>query len=156
MSPQVLTAILFNPYEDKPTVSLSSVLGSRRGFGFDPGDSSQLFSSPAIPFLLYSELYKSSLNGLIDLKERKDSSFSVYTLSFSSERWVSSLQSFDSALLHLKFLTKPILVFHLLPRKVQFFFHLIAFPRNLFCLVFFVCQHFFKIYFPMQIMQMHQ
>ncbi|KAF1375092.1 hypothetical protein PFLUV_G00235830 [Perca fluviatilis] len=81
---QVLTAILFNPYEDKPTFSLSPFLGSRRGFGFIPGISSQLFSLPASPFFFYSDSYKSSLNGLANLKERKDRSFfSVFIFSWT-------------------------------------------------------------------------
>lgn len=69
------TAILFNLYEDKPTFSLSLVLGSGESFAFIPGVSSQLFSSPAIASDFCSDSYKSFLNGLVDLKEGKDRSF---------------------------------------------------------------------------------
>ena len=115
VSSQVLTAILFNPYEDKPTFSLSLVLGSRGGFGFIPGVSASylLFSFPAFPFFFYSDLHKSSLNGLTDLKERKYRSF--FCLHFS--HFFRTLGVFFPVSLtpicyiFILFLTKPILVF---------------------------------------------
>ena len=137
VSSQVLTAILFNPYEDKPTFSLSPVLGSRGDFGFIPGLSSQLFSPPAFPFLFYSYSYESSLNGLIDLKESKDRSFiclQFFLLDFGC--LLSSL--FDAILLDFnsKLLTTPIIVFCLLPRRVLIF--LPVYSKKLFSCCFFL------------------
>lgn len=108
------------PYEDKPTFSLSPVLGSRRGFGFIPGVSSQLFSFPAFHLFFCSDSYKSSLNGLADLKERKDRSF--FSLNFFSSLdfgcRLSSLQFwFQSVRVYFLFLTKPILVFPFIAKK---------------------------------------
>ena len=93
------TAILFNLYEDKPTFSLSLVLGSRESFGIIPGVSSQLFSSPAVASYFYSDSYKSFLNGLIDWKEGKDRSFyPSLDLFFSWTLGVASLVFFDPTL----------------------------------------------------------
>ncbi|KAG7510435.1 hypothetical protein JOB18_021476 [Solea senegalensis] len=65
---QVLLASL-NPYEEKPTFSLSPVVGRRGGVDFSPGLSCLFYSFPAFPSLFTSDSYKSSLNGLRNLKD---------------------------------------------------------------------------------------